>query len=348
MPANLSIDAFMQSAQQLPLFDVRTPAEFIKGHIPGAVNLPVFNDEERKEIGIIYTKKGRDKAVKRGLELIGPRMRDLVDLAEKHAPAREALVHCWRGGMRSESIAWLLQFAGFSVSVLKGGYKHYRNWVLDSFTLNQPIIVLGGETGSGKTQLLEELREQGEQVIDLEGLACHKGSAFGALGEPAQPTGEQYGNILAMHWRQLDPQRPVWLEDESSRIGRINLPEPLFSRIRQAPLVLLDIGREERIRHLVSEYAIFPKDALSHCIRRIERRLGGQRTKEALQALKEENFTNTVSLILSYYDKAYRHQIEARDPKKVYHLPLKDTDRSAQAETIRDFARNHITLIPCR
>lgn len=338
----LTIDEFIRKAEQYPVLDVRTPAEYNQGHIPQAANLPLFSNDERKEIGILYKNKGRDSAIKRGLELIGPKMRGLVEIAEKQAPQRNVLVHCWRGGMRSESLAWLLQFSGFNVSVLEGGYKRFRNWVLDSLTLTRPVIVLGGMTGSGKTYLLKELAKLGEQVIDLEGLANHKGSAFGSLGENEQPTNEQYENTLAILWQKLDPEQPVWLEDESSRIGKIILPGNIYEQIRQAPVVKVEVDYQRRIEHLVNEYSVYPNDQLSACIRKIDRRLGGLRTKQALEAIENEDFAKVAELALHYYDKTYHYGISERDPETVFPLPLNGNDWMDQARSIREFAEQNI------
>ncbi len=340
----LTIDEFIQKAKKIPVLDVRTRAEFEQGHIPQANNLPLFSNEERKEIGILYKQKGREDALKRGLELIGPKMRNLVDDAEQFAPRRKILVHCWRGGMRSESLAWLLQFAGFDVSVLEGGYKRFRNWVLDSFEIKQPVIVLGGMTGSGKTYLLKELAKLGEQVIDLEGLANHKGSAFGSLGEDNQPTNEQYENALAVLWRNLDPNQPVWLEDESSRIGKIILPEKIYAMIRQAPVVKVEVDFQRRIEHLVNEYAVFPKDQLAGCVKKIERRLGGMRTKQALRAIENGEFDKVAELTLHYYDKTYHYGIGKRDPETVFPISLNGNDWTQQARSIHVFTLQNILI----
>jgi len=343
MSANiLPIEQFLRQAEQYPVLDVRTPAEFEQGHIPQAINLPLFSNDERKEIGILYKKKGRDIAIKRGLELIGPKMRDLVETAEKKAPQRNALVHCWRGGMRSESLAWLLRFSGFNVSVLEGGYKRFRNWSIQTLTMLRPVIVLGGMTGSGKTYILKELAGLGEQVIDLEGLANHKGSAFGSLGEDEQPTNEQYENTLAMHWSGLDPERPVWLEDESSRIGRIILPEKIYELIRQAPVIKVEVDYQRRIEHLVNEYSVYPKEQLASCVKKIERRLGGLRTRQALEAIENDEFEKVADLTLHYYDKTYRYGMGERDSDNVFSIPLSGNDWEQQARSIREFALKNI------
>ena len=185
----LHIDAFLAAGGAL--LDVRTPAEFRQGHIPGAANLPLFSDAERAEVGTLYKQQGRQAAVLRGLALVGPRMEalaaELVTWSERSAGAPLRL-HCWRGGMRSGSVAWLAQQLELPVLLLEGGYKSYRRWVLELFERPWPLRLLGGRTGCGKTELLLALRERGAAVVDLEGLAHHRGSSFGGLGLPEQPS----------------------------------------------------------------------------------------------------------------------------------------------------------------
>ena len=192
------------------LLDVRTPAEFAQGHVPGAQNLPLFSDEERAEVGTLYKQVNPERAFLRGLDLAGAKMSWYVREAMRLAPNRKVAVHCWRGGQRSGSLATLLSFAGFDVQVVQGGYKAYRTHVLEQFALRKSkFVVLGGKTGSGKTEILKQLASLGEQVIDLEALANHKGSAFGALGEEPQPRVEQFENNLFAILKKMDHQRRI-------------------------------------------------------------------------------------------------------------------------------------------
>lgn len=317
MAGQLNTEEFLNKAAYIPLLDVRTPAEYAGGHIPGAINFPLFSDEERAIIGTLYKKEGQKRAILRGLDLIGPRMRQMLTNAEKIAPKGEVIVHCWRGGMRSGSVAWLLQLYGFQVSILKGGYKAYRNWVLDTFKENRKLVVLGGSTGSAKTLLLQLLREHGEQKIDLEAMAHHKGSAFGALGEQ-ETTQEQFENELAEAWSRLDPARPVWVEDESRTIGKKVIPEPIWRQMRQAQVILLQRPLEERVMYLVKEYGTFPKEELAGSILRIRKRLGGLAFQQALEALDNNDLATTARLLLDYYDKAYAMGLSHRQPETIH------------------------------
>ena len=173
MPTSVSINEFIKLSENHPIVDVRTPAEFAQGHIIGAINIPLFTNEERVIIGTLYKKEGKKPAVLKGLELVGPKLAEYVKEVIKINTTDTFLVHCWRGGMRSSSMAWFLETYGFKCITLKGGYKMYRRTVLDSFKEQKNIVVLGGKTGTGKTIILKELEKQGEQIIDLEENITH-------------------------------------------------------------------------------------------------------------------------------------------------------------------------------
>ncbi|GAB4430462.1 MAG: tRNA 2-selenouridine(34) synthase MnmH [Bacteroidia bacterium] len=323
----LSITEFLQrqQAEGLPVADVRSPGEFRQGHIPGAENIALFDDEERKTVGILYKQTGREAAVMKGLELVGPKMADLARSAQTLAVGQELLVHCWRGGMRSESMAWLWSTAGLRVGVLQGGYKAFRNHLLATLATPLRLVVLGGKTGSGKTHILHALRAQGEQIIDLEAIAHHKGSSFGAIGEAPQPTVEQFENDLYAALRQLDPSLPIWVEDESHAIGRVFIPQPLWQQMRQAPVVALDIPEDLRLDRLVQDYASGDWDTeLEAALLRIGRRLGGQALQSALDALHRRDYAGTARIALHYYDKTYSYGLEQR-PAHLRHTLAFDT-----------------------
>ncbi|HEX8348447.1 MAG TPA: tRNA 2-selenouridine(34) synthase MnmH, partial [Hymenobacter sp.] len=196
---------FLQVSADAPILDARAPVEYAQGHIPGAVSFPLFSDEERARIGTTYKQVSQEKAVLVGLDFFGPKMSQMVKQAQKVAPNKEVRLHCWRGGMRSGAVQWLLELAGFRVHLLDKGYKEYRRWALAQFAQPRPLLVLGGLTGSGKTDVLHELARQQQAIVDLEGVANHKGSSFGAIGLPPQPTSEQFENDLALSLSQLPP-----------------------------------------------------------------------------------------------------------------------------------------------
>ena len=193
------------------------------GHIPEAINIPLFNDEERASVGICYKNQGRCPAIAEGLRIVGQKAQDLLRALGRFSDGERIYVHCWRGGMRSEAFNWLACQSGLSAERISGGYKAYRRAAHECFAQPMKIVILSGYTGVGKTVLLQELRSQGEQVIDLEFLASHRGSAFGGIGQPEQPTVEQFENDLFEALRGVDPERPIWIEDESQSIGRVNI-----------------------------------------------------------------------------------------------------------------------------
>ena len=317
---NQTIEEFLRLAFTIPVLDVRSPGEYNHAHFPGAISFPIFTDDERKEIGTTYKQQSRERAIKTGLAYFGVNMVNMVEQAEeissKNGGSKELLVHCWRGGMRSSAVAWLLSLYGFDITLLTGGYKAFRNWALQQFGQEYKLNVLGGYTGSGKTYVLHELQKQGKPVIDLEGLANHKGSAFGAIDMPAQPSQEMFENLLAV---KLNEQKEhsigeaIWVEDESQRIGRVNIPIGFWNQQRSSPLFFLNIEFEKRLQHIIFGYANGDKEQLANSITRIEKKLGGLETKNALTFLMENDFTACFNILLQYYDKLYTKGLHSRE-----------------------------------
>lgn len=305
MPIAIHIQEFLELSAQHPVLDVRSPGEYENGHIPGAYSLPLFTDEERAVVGTTYKQVSREAAVNKGLEIFGSKMKTLADNAKEIHKGNTFLVHCWRGGMRSGTIAWLLELYGFKVYLLRGGYKAFRRNVLESFANERKMYILGGRTGSGKTLILKELANRGEQVIDLEGLANHKGSSFGALGEKPQPTQEMFENDLFMSLHKTDSNRLVWIEDESNMIGTKVIPKVFFSKMRNSPVFFLDIPFEARLQYLTEEYGKFKSEDLKEAINRITKKLGGQHAKAALEAMDSGDLKTAFGICLAYYDKTY-------------------------------------------
>lgn len=309
-PPALPIDPFLQAPG--PILDVRSPSEYAQGHLPGAVSFPLFDDEERAKVGTCYKHQGRDAAVELGFDLAGPRCGDYVRRAKALAPDGHLRLHCWRGGMRSGGMAWILALAGLKVSLLAGGYKAYRHWVHATLAAPRSLIVVGGMTGSGKTDLLHQLAALGEQVLDLEGLANHRGSSYGALMLPPQPSTEQYENLLAEQWVGFTPDRPLWVEAESRRVGSCHIPGTLFAQMEAAPTLEVQRTQAERLDTLVALYGEASRDELVAATRRIGKRLGGQRTQAAVDAIAEGDLRTACGIILDYYDRTYRYDLDRR------------------------------------
>lgn len=289
---------------------MRSPGEFARGHIPGAHNVPLFSDEERATVGTLYRHQGRCAAVRHGLELVGPRLVPLTEQAAALAVADANLrVHCWRGGLRSSSIAWLLETCDLPCTLLEGGYKGFRRWLRQYLTQPRRMMLLGGHTGSGKTDVLHALRSAGAQVLDLEGLAHHRGSSFGGLGQPRQPTTEQFENDIAMALQAVSPHQVLWIESESVQVGHCRIPPELFHQMQEAPLVTLHRPEHERLDHLLAAYGLMPRQGLVEATQRIGRRLGQQRTQQAVEAITAGNLRLACQVILDYYDRTYAHSL---------------------------------------
>ncbi len=336
----ISPEKAVAQLKDTPLLDVRTPAEFEEAHIPGAHNLPLFSNEERAEVGTRYKQVSPKQAFLKGLEFVGPKMRHLVEQAGKIAPGGKVQLHCWRGGQRSSSVGWLLDLSGFEVEVIKGGYKAYRTWVQASLTqVKANFLIVGGPTGAGKTEVIHALKAAGEQIIDLEKLAHHKGSTFGALGEAPQPTVRQFENDLWEAYRQLDPDRRIWLENESRAIGRVYIPEGFWKTMTKAPLFDLQVSHEDRLNRLVQQYASFSDAQLAEAFGRIRKRLGGQHLKAALESLENKDYHKAAEIALVYYDKAYHHHtFEKVGRQTVYPVPVEKDDPVQTARTLIAFA----------
>ncbi|MFN7118239.1 MAG: tRNA 2-selenouridine(34) synthase MnmH [Saprospiraceae bacterium] len=321
------------------LFDVRTPAEFAQGHIPGALNLPLFSNEERAVVGTIYKQQSPELALLKGLEFAGAKMRWYVEEAQRISKSKEIAVHCWRGGKRSESMGWLLHQAGFDVMIVKGGYKNYRNFI-HSYLAEQkaPFIILGGYTGSGKTEILHELIKSGEQVLDLEAIAHHKGSAFGALGEVPQPSVEQFENNLFEAYYKLNKNRRIWIEDESKAIGRVYIPDGFWRQMTHAPHIKLEIPLQARIQHLVDIYANYPKAYLVESFTKIKKRLGGLHLNQALEALERNDFAEAARIGLVYYDKTYEYCLQNKTDATIFPFIAEHFDPKKIAADLIEFA----------
>jgi tRNA 2-selenouridine synthase len=321
MTHKVSSHDWMTMADLPPVLDVRTPAEFSHGHIPGAINMPLFSNAERAQVGTTYKQAGRGAAILLGFELTGAKWPGFIRQALEIAPNKRVALHCWRGGMRSGAVAWALDLYGFEVYLVEGGYRAYRRWVQRQFGVVRDLRVIGGMTGSGKTRVLHALQAKGEQMVDLEGLAQHQGSAYGTLNRLMQPSQEQFENNLAEVLYRLDDSRRVWVEDESIAIGKCLVPRPFWDQMQTAALFDLQVPAETRVAALVQEYGHLDKEFLISCTQRISKRLGTERAKHAIAAIREDNMAEFIRLVLVYYDKTYRRALNARIGKKIFAIP---------------------------
>lgn len=316
MPIQKSdIHNFLKLAKTTPVLDVRSPGEFEQAHIPGAYSLPLFTNEQRKVVGTAYKQESRENAIKIGLDYFGPNMRNIVETVEKLTDSKsgEVLIHCWRGGMRSGAIAWLLDLYGFKVTLLEGGYKAYRNWVIAQFEVDYNFKIIGGYTGSAKTDLLHDLAKDNYATVDLEGIAHHRGSALGGINQPPQPSQEMFENMLATHLFRQRNADFIFLEDESQRIGNMQIPNSLWETMERSTVYFFDIPFEQRLGYLIPIYGELPKEKLANAIQRIKKRLGGLETKNALKYLENDDFESCFRILLTYYDRWYLKGVKGKN-----------------------------------
>lgn len=302
----LPLPDFLKSASGIPIIDVRSEDEYRQGHIPGSINIPILKNEQRAIVGTVYKQEGQQKAVLKGFQLAGPEFEQKAVAMLARAADQQILIHCWRGGMRSEIMAWIAKLSGLKVSILEGGYKTFRHHVLE--IIAQPIkgVLISGPTGSGKTEILKVLADQGYPVIDLEEAAQHRGSSFGAIGKMFR-TQEMFENVLAAECMKWPTGTQFLIEDESRMIGTKCIPEIIFRSMQLMPMISLEVSTSERIDRIKEEYAKLDKIALKEAIQRIEKRLGNQRMKDAIEALNEDRHEMWISIMLGYYDKSYDH-----------------------------------------
>ena len=338
----LTVEDFLQMAKQVPVVDVRTPAEFFQGHIPGATNLPLFTNDERAAVGTVYVQQGSLPAQLLGLVYVGSRLRELGEklLSVAGGTGKPLLIHCWRGGMRSSSVAWLAGTLGIQAFTLDGGYKSFRRWVIDSSWVRHDLQIVAGFTGSGKTEILKALAALGESIIDIEALANHKGSAFGFLGEEQQPTQEHFENRVALACASASSARAIWVEDESRNTGRCFLATPFWQAKQAGTFHVVQVPLEERVRHLCNVYGQYSAADLLRCVNTIAKRLGGDRLTTVVDAIERGDLTEACKGILAYYDRAYGRALDdiPADRKVLHTFDSLDSSIIAQALT------SHLTL----
>jgi tRNA 2-selenouridine synthase len=325
----MNLGEFFLWRGHVPLIDVRSPREFAQGHIAQAINIPLLNDEERHLVGTTYKQQGQAQAIKEGFRLVGPRLAEMVEATLQIAANHEALVYCWRGGMRSRNFSLFVGMAGVKSHVLQGGYKAYRQTAHQTFAKPLTLRLLTGFTGSGKTDILQALRRAGHQVINLEALASHKGSAFGGIGMLPQPTTEQFENLLFEELRMLDPSKPIWVEDESIAIGKVFVPPLFWRQMNNSPLIRIDVPRAVRVQRLVREYGRADKAAFLLMMEKIVKRLGGQHFKSAKEKLEADDMPAVMEILLTYYDKAYALSMNKRRERLCSAVPWDGQDIEA-------------------
>ena len=328
------------------LIDVRSPDEYYKGHMPNSINIPIFNNEERSIIGKKYKYSGRENAVREGFKIIENKIDKIINkfilikkefhisTIDTNANDTYIKIYCARGGMRSQSMLWLLEKFHYPCITLNGGYKTYRNWVLNIFNDKQKIIVIGGKTGTRKTKILNKLKALGYQILDFENLANHRGSSFGGLGMKEQPTNEQYENLIAEDLNKFNKKKIIFVEAESANIGKNRIPHELYKQMKNSKRIEIIRNEKIRIKELINTYSKYKKNDLKESVLKITKRLGPQRTKSAINSIDNEDWENVCKSVLDYYDRCYEHELKDKKDVNVLDMNLR-TDYEIINEIIK-------------
>ncbi len=335
----ISIDKFLKESQGELLLDVRAPIEFEKGHLAQAFNIPLFDNMERAEIGTLYKQQGKDTAVTRGLEIVSPKMLSLATKVKELSKNGKVYVYCFRGGMRSGSFGWLMSTVGLDTYILKGGYRSFRNYILEYFGLPRQIVLLGGKTGSGKTEILKELSKLEFQTIDLEKIAHHKGSAFGSINELAQNPQQVFEAELYHELSACKALKTTVFEDESQTIGFNKIPQGLWDRMTDSTIIHIEVPLELRVMKLVADYETADLEALRNATKKISKRLGPMNTKLCLQHIDNRNFADVARLALLHYDKSYAYSYENKK-KEIVYFEADTIDECVNALKVKDIIDN--------
>ena len=329
-------------AEDMLLLDVRTAEEFAKGSIPGARSFPLFDDLERAEIGAIYKQVGRDAAVVKGLEYFEPRLQQFL-LSLSAIKSQQLVVYCARGGMRSASVVRLLEENGFRVSQMQGGYKYYRQFILQQLeNPTPPLIVLHGQTGVGKTLILQKLPDH----LDLEGLAQHRSSLFGAINKTPR-TQKDFEALLVKKLSQLPEDLFLFVEGESRKVGQVFIPQSIANAMKSGILVLLKASLETRISRIVEEYNICDEQSIQQIdsiLQSLKVALGKVKVEQLRLWLKQGEIENIVHMLLvDYYDPRYQHAMSGYD----FELELSAEDLKQAAGELITF-RNQMIVNHCQ
>ncbi|HPS56717.1 MAG TPA: tRNA 2-selenouridine(34) synthase MnmH [Spirochaetota bacterium] len=322
-----------------PLYiDVRSPAEYAEDHIPGAINLPIFDNEERREIGTLYKMVSREDAVKRGTEIGGKRVGAIIDSIMSHG-GREIVIYCARGGMRSGSVASLVNSLGIKTWRIRDGYRAYRSFVsgyLESLVIKPQLFVLQGLTGAGKTEILGFI----ENSIDLEAMAGHRSSLFGGIGLK-QNSQKAFETLLAGRLHELDESDYAVIEGESKKIGNLHIPENVFMQMRSAPVIYIDTPIERRVAIIKKEYARFnDHDRIMGIVLSLTKRLGQKKTDELAELYKNGRIDEFIEMLLvDYYDNLYRYTLDRFNYVAVIKNSNSETAAAEVVKTVMEYTK---------
>ncbi len=298
------------------IIDVRSEDEYAEDHLPGAINLPVLNNEERAKVGTIYKQIAPFEGRKIGAALVS---RNISLHLEKYFYHKNKsyfpLIYCWRGGQRSNSLALVLSQIGWRVNIIEGGYQTYRTYVrqeLDNLCLKFNYQILAGLTGTGKTYILKKIAERGIQILDLEALANHRGSLLGERIYELQPSQKMFESLLLQKLKTFNVEQDIWLESESNKIGQLHLPKVLWEKMKQGKCLEINLPKEFRINLILEEYQHLLKnpDILTKKLTILKSRYGTKKIQEWYELIKNKNWSQLVDNLLTYhYDPAYQRSL---------------------------------------
>lgn len=326
MKSLLSVERFLENRERYFVVDVRSPGEYVKAHIPGAQNIPLFTDEERALVGTAYWKEGTDRAKLVGLSIVSPRLPRMVETILEAAAGREVVLYCWRGGMRSRSVISIMEALGFPAWQLIGGYKAFRRQVVKYFhntRLNIPVFVLNGLTGVGKTRMIQTLLGMGAPALDLEGIANHRGSAFGAVGLGEPRSQKDFDALLFLALSDLKNAPYLIVEGEGKRIGPVIVPDFLYEAMRQGPHILLETSLAIRVRRILQEYygQLDNTEALVKAVLSLQKKMGREACEALAAQIRQGDLEAAArTLCTDYYDLYYRDSKQ----KKSHYLAVVD------------------------
>ena len=328
MESLISVEQYLENRQQYYLVDVRSPGEFLLSQIPGAVNLPLFTDEERAHVGTTYWQEGADQAKLVGLSLVSPRLPQMVEQIIKGAAGRDIVLYCWRGGMRSRSVFSLLQSLGYPAKQLVGGYKAFRRQVVRYFAnkrITIPVYVLNGLTGVGKTLIIHKLQEMGVGALDLEGFANHRGSAFGSVGLGQPRSQKDFDALLFLALIDLDDADYLVVEGEGKRIGPVILPDFLYDAMLAGRHILLEAGLPVRVERILQEYrgTLNNTEELASAVLSLQQKLGKDKCEGLASQIQRGDYLLAAQVLCTdYYDLYYRDSRK----RQGYYVGVVDVD----------------------
>lgn len=312
---NIEVNLDLKNLDLGTWIDVRSPCEFSHGHVPGALNIPLFLDHERQVVGTTYKQQSAYEAMRVGLSFVIDRLPEIQSTLQKISDEKPMMIYCARGGMRSEYMTRLAHALGKKATQSPGGYKNFRQWVLQNFEKKYSLKRLGGFTGSGKTQMLIDAKAQGGFALDLEDLAQHKGSIFGGFGRSVSWGSEMFENRLAIELHALASRgsQPIWVEDESHLIGPCKIPDAFYLQMKQAPLWVVERTQEQRLKRLLMEYPLVSLDQILQASHHLAKRLGAERLRKIQMAVERGDKEAAACEWLSYYDVLYARLLEKQN-----------------------------------